>query len=81
MAILRSTDGQFYNVSDDQLSAARIPAEQVKSQLTAAAADDLAKQNAAENGDEVTPHFCGGRYHWRNCWRRNCWNNCWRNCW
>ena len=80
MAILRSNDGQFYNVPDKSLSEMRIPAGQVKAQLTAAAADDLAMQKETE--DSVTPHGYGhGRGCWRNCWSRNCWHNCWRNCW
>ena len=75
MAILKGNDGQFYSVPDAQLNAMRVAGGQVKSQLTASAADEFAKQKEAE--DAVTPHgFCRPR--WRNCWRRNCWHNCWR---
>ena len=80
MAILRSNDGQFYNVPDNALSEMRIPAGQVKAQLTSAAAEDLVIQKEAGTGDSVTPHGYGHGC-WRNCWRRNCWHNCWRNCW
>ncbi len=80
MAILRDTDGQFYNVPNDQLGALRVPAGQVKALLTSAAADGLAMQKEAAAEDVVTPHSYGYRY-WRNCWSRNCWRNSWRNCW
>lgn len=87
MAILRSMDGQFYNVPDSQLNAMLVPAEQVKAKLTAAAANSSmpeAAHDAAAGDDMVTPHGHGRRYGrgcgWRNCWSRNCWRNCWRNC-
>ena len=77
MAILRSMDGQFYNVLDDQLSAMLVPAEQVKAKLNATTASSL-PDGAHAPDDMVTPHGrpCG----WRNCWSRNCWRNYWRNC-
>jgi hypothetical protein len=79
MAILRSIDGQFYNVPDSQLNAMLVPAEQVKAKLNAEASSSMpeAAHNAADGDDQVTPH---GRCGWRNCWSRNCWRNCWRNC-
>lgn len=81
MAILRSIDGQFYNVPDSQLNAMLVPAEQVKAKLNATEASSSlpeAAHNPAGGDDTVTPHGhgCG----WRNCWSRNCWRNCWRNC-
>lgn len=36
MAILRSSDGKFYEVADEQLEGALIPAEQIKEKLGAA---------------------------------------------
>ena len=77
MAILRSMDGQFYNVPDDKLNEMLVPAEQVKAKLNAAAASSL-PDGAHATEDSVTPHRrpCG----WRNCWSRNCWRNYWRNC-
>jgi hypothetical protein len=38
MAILKSADGKFYDVPDDQLESLLIPAEQVKEKLEAAGA-------------------------------------------
>lgn len=74
MAILRDKDGQFYNVPDDSLNAMRIPAEQVKAKLQAAASSLPERAQGPAGEDLVTPH--------RGCWRRNCWRNCWsRNCW
>ena len=35
MAILRSTDGRFYDVADDQLEGKLIPADQIKAKLGA----------------------------------------------
>jgi len=35
MAILRSTDGRFYDVADDQLEGKLIPADQIKEKLGA----------------------------------------------
>ncbi len=35
MAILRSTDGKFYELADDQLEGKLIPAEQIKEKLDA----------------------------------------------
>jgi hypothetical protein len=39
MAILRSVDGQFYEIPDDQLSKYLVPADKVKEKLGAAGAD------------------------------------------
>ncbi|MEM7014734.1 MAG: hypothetical protein AAF585_25015 [Verrucomicrobiota bacterium] len=66
MAILRSMDGKFYNVPDDQLESHLVPADEVKAKL-----DDARTAKSSEAQDEVTPHG----YCWRNCWRRNCWRN------
>lgn len=79
MAILRSMDGKFYNVPDDQLSVMLVPAEQVKSKLNAAATSSL-PDGAHALEDAVEPHGHSGPCRWRNCWSRNCWRNCWRNC-
>ena len=65
MAILRSIDGKFYNIPDEQLDQHFVPAEEVKSKL-AAAADDSATTDI-----QVVPQKNFGK--WRNCWR-----NCYR---
>jgi hypothetical protein len=71
MAILRSMDGKFYNIPDDQLEQHLVPAEELKNHL---GAEGPGGQPGADAG-LVTPQGC-----WRNCWR-NCWSrNCWRNC-
>ncbi len=70
MAILRSMDGRFYNVPDDQLGGFEVAPTDVKKQLGAAGGEP-----ESANAGDVKPMGC-----WRNCWR-NCWSrNCWRNC-
>ena len=78
MAILRSMDGQFYNVPDSQLNAMLVPADEVKTELNAAEANSSLPEGAQNAADMVTPH--GRRGGWRNCWSRNYWRNGWRNC-
>ena len=72
MAILRSTDGKFYDIPDEQLEDKLIPGEQVKAKLESVQPD---KEKADDS--EITANG----YRWRNCfrnyWRRNCWRNCW----
>ena len=85
MAILRSMDGKFYNIPDDQLGEWEMGPDEVKEQLGAAGGGmgGPGPQGGGMGGpgpqggggQEVMPHGC-----WRNCWR-NCWSrNCWRNC-
>ena len=74
MAILRSTDGKFYEVADEQLTNALIPAEELKNKLNSAKSSlsqaETKAPEAGGNTEEVTAHG------W--CWRRNCFNNCYR---
>ena len=79
MAILRSSDGRFYEVPDDQLEEFEIPADQVKGMLGAAG---MGPAPSGGGGGEVQPYgYCPP---WRNCFRnfRNNFRNCsqFRNC-
>ena len=71
MAILRSTDGKFYDIPDQQLEDKLIPGEQVKAKLADAESD---KKKADDS--EITANGCRWRNCFRNYWRRNCWRNC-----
>ena len=71
MAILRSTDGKFYDIPDEQLESALIPGEQVKDKLQSAQPE---QEKAAD--DELTANHWRWRNCFRNYWRRNCWRNC-----
>lgn len=67
MAILRSSDGKFYDIPDSELSSMEVPAEKLKEVLS---------EMGPEGGQgDVQPYGWGWRNHWRNHWR-----NCWRNC-
>ena len=70
MAILRSSDGKFYDVPDEQLEDKQIPGDEVKTKLKSA----KPKKKLAD-GELTANQGC-----WRNCfrnyWRRNCWRNC-----
>jgi len=72
MAILRSSDGKFYDVSDDQLEGNMIPADEVKSRLKQAGPGP---QEKSASGDVEAHGWCGRRRYFSNCWRRNCWRN------
>lgn len=78
MAILRSMDGKFYNIPDDQLGEYEMGPDEVKEQLGAAGGGPGGggpMGGGPGGGGNVTPQG-----YWRNCWR-NCWRrNCWRNC-
>ncbi|MDF1753020.1 MAG: hypothetical protein P1U89_09620 [Verrucomicrobiales bacterium] len=70
MAILRSTDGKFYEIPDEQLEDKLIPGEEVKAKLESC-------QPAREVADgEITANYGRWRNCFRNYWRRNCWRNC-----
>ena len=71
MAILRSTDGKFYEVPDEQLEDKLIPGEEVKAKLAGARS---AKKDVADG--EITANHGYWRNCFRNYWRRNCWRNC-----
>ena len=51
MAILRDSSGQFYDVPDDALAAMRVPAEQVKTKL-GAAAGSLPERATGPDGED-----------------------------
>ncbi len=72
MAILRSSDGKFYDVSDDQLEGKMIPADEVKSRLTKAGPGP---QEESASADVEAHGWCWRRNYFHNCWRRNCWRN------
>ena len=77
MAILRDKDGLFYNVPDESLDSMLVPADQVKSKLSAAASSLPARAQGPNGEDTVTPNGSGWcRNCWHNCWSRNCWHNC-----
>lgn len=70
MAILRSTDGKFYDVPDEQLEDKLIPGEEVKAKL------EGAQPKKRESDDELSANQRCWRNCFRNYWRRNCWRNC-----
>ena len=82
MAILRSADGKFYDVPDDELSNYEIPADQVKGMLAAGPQGPGPGPGPGvgpQGGGAVQPYgYCPP---WRNCFR-NCFRNCsgFRNC-
>ena len=88
MAILRSSEGKFYDVPDAELANFEIPPEQVKEMLGAFGQGPGGPggpgpgEGGAGQGGEVQPYgYCPP---WRNCFRkfRNCFRNCsgFRNC-
>lgn len=84
MAILRSADGKFYDIPDDELSNYEVPPDQVKGLLAASGPGPGAGAGPGpgprpQGGGEVQPYgYCPP---WRNCFR-NCFRNCgqFRNC-
>jgi hypothetical protein len=78
MAILRSMDGKFYNIPDDQLGEYEMGPDEVKDQIGAAGAPQggPGPQGGQGRGDVQPQGF--GCWHncWHNCWSRNCWRNC-----
>ncbi|MEM9018631.1 MAG: hypothetical protein AAGC68_16605 [Verrucomicrobiota bacterium] len=75
MAILRSSDGKFYEVADDLLEDKLIPAEQIKEKL----GQVEAPASSERDGDVEAHGWCWRRNWFSNCWRRNCWRNyCYR---
>lgn len=82
MAILRSADGKFYDVPDDELANYEVPADQVKGMLGAVGPGQGPGPGPGpqgRGGGEVQPYgYCPP---WRNCFR-NCFRNCsqFRNC-
>lgn len=70
MAILRSTDGKFYDVPDAELEDKLIPGEEVKAKLQSS----QPKEKVADG--EITANHGSWRNCFRNYWRRNCWRNC-----
>lgn len=71
MAILRSTDGKFYDVPDEQLEDKLIPGEEVKAKLEGAKPARREKSDDELNANQSCWRNC-----FRNYWRRNCWRNC-----
>ncbi len=67
MAILRSSDGRFYNVPDEDLEKFLVPADEVKTQLTQNPSE-LTGSDKAES--EVKAHGTPWRNCWRNCFRK-----------
>ena len=77
MAILRSMDGKFYNIPDDQLGEYEMGPDEVKDQIGAAGGPQGGGGPQDQGQGAVQPQGFGC---WRNCWH-NCWHrNCWRNC-
>ena len=76
MAILRSTDGKFYNIPDDQLGEFEMSPDQVKEQIgdvgPGPGGPGPGPGGPCGPGGPVQPQ--GHHHHWHNCWR-----NCWRN--
>ena len=76
MAILRSTDGKFYEVADEQLQDKLISGEELKTKLSGAANGQAPE---VKKDEEVTAHgYCWRRNCFHNCWSRNCFRNCHR---
>ena len=88
MAILRSVDGKFYELSDDELEQYQV-SEDLVSQIAQAiggggSGGPVGAPEAGPGGDEgpggdVEPYHHRHRYRRRYRWR-NCWHNSWRNC-
>lgn len=86
MAILRSSEGRFYDVPDDQLSQFEVPPEQVKGMLGGSGGGQAGPGSGPNQGQaqgEVRPY--GHCPPWRNCFRqappfRNCFRNQHPNC-
>lgn len=75
MAILRSVDGKFYEIPDEELGEFEVPAEKVN-ELMAAMGGGEPEGPEGEGGVDPYHHrWRRRRYYWRNCWR-----NYWRNC-
>ena len=75
MAILRSSDGRFYDVPDNQLEQYAVPPDQVKGML---GGQGQGPGPAPSGGGEVQPYAnCPP---WRNCFRNNNFRNNFRNC-
>jgi hypothetical protein len=96
MAILRSLDGMFYNIPDDQLEQHLVPPDEVKQHLgNALEASAPAEKKAASGGislpqagKAVLSLFAGSgdgggtREAEVTPHGSYCgWRNCWRNCW
>ena len=75
MAILRSMDGKFYNIPDDQLGEYEMGPDEVKDQIGSAGAQGPGPQGGGR-GDVQPQGFGCWRNCWHNCWHRNCWRNC-----
>ena len=76
MAILRSMDGKFYNIPDDQLGEYEMGPDEVKDQIGAAGAQGGPGPQGGPRGDVQPQGFGCWRNCWHNCWSRNCWRNC-----
>lgn len=78
MAILRSMDGKFYNVPDDQLGEYEMGPDEVKEQIGAAGGGGPQGGPGPQGGrGDVQPQGFGCWHNcWHNCWSRNCWRNC-----
>ena len=95
MAILRSLDGKFYNIPDDQLERHLVPADEVKQHLgDALEANASIPKTAATTGSGISLPSAGkavlGLFAGSSGKREAevtahggyCgWRNCWRNCW
>ena len=81
MAVLRSVDGRFYDVPDEELDQFEVPAERVNELMEAMGGGEPEGGPMGEGppagGEGVDPyhHRWRRRRYWRNYWR-----NCWRNC-
>ncbi|MCG8559520.1 MAG: hypothetical protein MI824_06960 [Hyphomicrobiales bacterium] len=77
MAILRSVDGKFYEIPDEELGQFEVPAEKVNELMAAMGGGEPEGPPPGEGDVEPYHHrwHRRRRYYWRNCWR-----NYWRNC-
>ena len=85
MAILRSTDGKFYNIPDENLGEYEMSPDDVKQHVGSGGPGygpgpggpgGGPGPQGGGYGPEVTPQSGCWRNCWRNCWSRNCWRNC-----
>ncbi len=96
MAILRSVDGKFYEIPDEELSQHEVPAEKVTAIMDAMGGGEPGGGPGGAGPGGAGPGGAGpeglgpegggddvepyGYYRRRRYYWRNCWRNHWRNC-